>query len=199
MVHIRWEALKQRSRRGALLSNASSTSSFNLKKVSRGSKIKKSDALAPNMNVRLNPLLRAAGALPPTSTSVETVQQQLSLPKGNTAIPYPPPPPSSEGGSSVSTPGSSGSLPGPPSNESASIQMLDSVASWGSSEVRTGGFRTDPLGSGEIRIAEAREEEREEVRFHIEEAICNKPFNKDVLEHHKDILVPPTSSSPCGC
>jgi hypothetical protein len=182
MWHIRWDALKQRSRRGALLTNASSTSSPNLKKAAKA-KVRRTDQPAPNMNVRLNPLLRAAADSAP------------STPKGN-IIPSPPPPPISatDGGASASAPNSAretgsnqGSGAFPVSAETAGAQspLSGSGPTALSPKERraTRSFERAATSSGEVPLL------REEYKFHIEEDICNKPFDKAVLQQNKDTLV----------
>ncbi len=182
MWHIRWDALKQRSRRGALLTNASSTSSPNLKKTVKA-KVKRADQPAPNMNVRLNPLLRAAADSAP------------STPKGN-IIPSPPPPPISatDGGASASAPNSAretgsnqGSGAFPISAEMAGAQspLSGSGPTALSPKERraTRSFERAATSSGEVPLLQ------EEYKFHIEEDICNKPFDKAVLQQNKDTLV----------
>ncbi|ELR23197.1 uncharacterized protein ACA1_067810 [Acanthamoeba castellanii str. Neff] len=181
MWHIRWDALKQRSRRGALLTNASSTSSPNLKKAAKA-KVRRTDQPAPNMNVRLNPLLRAAADSAP------------STPKGN-IIPSPPPPPISatDGGASASAPNSAretgsnqGSGAFPVSAETAGAQspLSGSGPTALSPKERraTRSFERAATSSGEVPLL------REEYKFHIEEDICNKPFDKAVLQQNKDTL-----------
>lgn len=172
MLLIRWDALKQRSRRGALLTNTStSTSSVSLQKMkAKTSKTgKKSDQAPPsNLNVRLNPLLRAA--LPDASG-------QPLTPKGN-AVPSPPPLPAEAGGSSNQGVGKD-SL-GQSIGSSGSFSGSSSLLTY--KEKRLTGSR---LSSGDVPVRTP----RGEAKFRIEEDICNKPFNKDVLQQNKATLV----------
>ncbi len=199
MIHLKLDTLKQRSRRTSLLTNTGSmTTSKMLKKSKR-----QSTRQPKNLNVRLNPLLHSMQQ--PGSPVPQTPKSPFTTSTSATPPPLPPPPPPlppflvfPSGHTHVPAPISNSSssssatmIPTPTISPQSSTNSLTLASPHVSGEITFQG-KKDNRASIELSFpaienlsssADDTQSIKDEHQFRIDEDLCNKPFDKQLLQY----------------